>query len=91
MQDQQATCQSCAMPMTEDKHFGTEADGTPSREYCTYCYQNGSFTNPNATLDGMVDFLSASWGEWTQRPDLSAEEAKPEVFSILTNLKRWKK
>lgn len=84
-------CQSCAMPMTEDKHFGTEANGSLSSDYCTYCFQKGEFTNPKATLEGMMDFLAPNWGEWTGRLELTAEEAKPEVKKILINLKRWKK
>lgn len=39
-------CQSCAMPMSDDSRGGgTEADGSPSADYCSLCYQNGRFTN----------------------------------------------
>ena len=32
-------CQSCGMPLKADpKGGGTHADGTSSREYCSYCY-----------------------------------------------------
>ena len=38
-------CQSCGMPFREDPGGGgTEADGTKSTLYCSYCYQHGSFT-----------------------------------------------
>lgn len=38
-------CQSCAMPLEHDpQHGGTEADGSRSEKYCSYCYQNGAFT-----------------------------------------------
>ncbi|HPU23788.1 MAG TPA: zinc ribbon domain-containing protein [Candidatus Kapabacteria bacterium] len=40
-------CQSCGMPMSKDpKNGGTEKDGSKSNKYCSYCYQNGNFTNP---------------------------------------------
>jgi hypothetical protein len=43
-------CQSCGMPFREDPNGGgTNADGTKSAAFCSYCYQNGSFTF-NGTL-----------------------------------------
>ena len=47
-------CQSCGMPLKADpKGGGTNADGTLSHEYCSYCYANGSFMNPSMTIDEM--------------------------------------
>lgn len=38
-------CQSCGMPMNKDpQNGGTNADGTKSLEYCSYCYEKGNFT-----------------------------------------------
>ena len=34
-------CKSCGVSMTEDAHFGTNADGSKNEEYCSYCLQNG--------------------------------------------------
>ena len=40
-------CQSCGMPMNKDpRNGGTNADGTNSAEYCSYCYVNGAFSSP---------------------------------------------
>lgn len=37
-------CQSCGMPFKKDlKDGGTNADGSVSKIYCSYCYQSGSF------------------------------------------------
>lgn len=33
------------MPMVAADHFGTNIDNTPSREYCCFCYREGSFTD----------------------------------------------
>ncbi|WP_462316903.1 zinc ribbon domain-containing protein [Marinilabilia sp.] len=38
-------CQSCGMPMSKDPlKGGTNADGTKSLKFCSYCYENGEFT-----------------------------------------------
>ena len=44
-------CQSCRMPLSPSI-CGTEADGSPSQLYCTYCYQNGTFTE-NCTMEDL--------------------------------------
>lgn len=37
-------CQSCGMPMSKDTQGGgSNADGTKSEIYCSYCYENGAF------------------------------------------------
>ena len=46
-------CQSCSMPIDDPAMRGTEKDGSKSTEYCSYCYQNGVFINPNITLEEM--------------------------------------
>lgn len=38
-------CQSCGMPLSKDPQGGgTNADGSKTEKYCSYCYQNGDFT-----------------------------------------------
>lgn len=40
-------CQSCGMPINKDpEKGGTNADGSKSGMYCSYCYTNGVFTQP---------------------------------------------
>ena len=34
-------CQSCGMPIADDKLLGTNKDGSINKDYCKYCYQNG--------------------------------------------------
>ena len=47
-------CQSCSMPLKHDPgHGGTNADGSHSDEYCSYCYVDGKFVQPDMTLDQM--------------------------------------
>lgn len=51
-------CQSCGMPLDKDVNGGgTHADGTKSDKYCSLCYENGAFTNPEIkTARQMQDF-----------------------------------
>jgi hypothetical protein len=38
-------CQSCGMPLKKDPAGGgTNADGSLSKTYCSYCYQQGEFS-----------------------------------------------
>lgn len=38
-------CQSCGLPLSKDSNGGgTNADGSKSAEFCSYCYQDGKFT-----------------------------------------------
>lgn len=47
-------CQSCGMPLSKDPQGGgTEQDGSRSTRYCSHCYQNGTFTEPNMTAEQM--------------------------------------
>lgn len=47
-------CQSCGMPLSKDEHQGgTEKDDSKSQDYCSHCYQHGSFTDPHITLEAM--------------------------------------
>jgi len=83
-------CQSCAMPLTKPEDFGTMEDGSPSKDYCAKCYQDGKFTSPEMTIDDMVEALAPNWAEWTENPDLTIDEARAEVHKVLSGLKRWK-
>jgi predicted transcriptional regulator YdeE len=47
-------CQSCAMPMTKQEDFGTEADGGTSRDYCGYCYKQGRFETAD-TMEQVIE------------------------------------
>jgi len=40
-------CQSCGMPLKKDEQGGgTNKDGSKSLKYCSLCYDNGIFRNP---------------------------------------------
>lgn len=52
-------CQSCGMPLKSDKNGGgTEKDGSKSLLYCSLCYVNGEFQNPEIdTAEKMQGFV----------------------------------
>ena len=88
MQPKGSFCQSCAMPLDKAEFFGTNADRTKSTEYCTYCYQNGKFTEPTITMNQMIEKCVAIM---TQRKIMPEDQAKPLMRKTIPLLKRWKK
>ena len=45
------------MPLKSDpQKGGTESDGTKSSMYCSYCYQDGKFTDDFKTANEMQEF-----------------------------------
>lgn len=57
-------CQSCGMPLKKSPGGGgTNADGTISAMYCSYCYENGQFKQPDWTASQMQDFVKAKMKE----------------------------
>ena len=81
-------CQSCGMPMDKKEDFGTNADGSPSEDYCVYCYQRGAFTQ-NRTMEEMIEFCldcTKDTGMYEDR-----EEARKQMLAWYPSLKRWRK
>lgn len=79
-------CQSCGMPLALDaQNGGTEQDGSKSCVYCSSCYKNGKFINPNLTLKEMQELVRR----------VLRDEAKMNLifrwFAIrqIPKLKRW--
>lgn len=82
-----AWCQSCGMPLANAELLGTEADGSPSRSYCRYCYQDGHFSY-ECTMDQMVDICV----EHMVYPGsgFTAEQARSHMQELLPQLERWR-
>ncbi len=80
-------CQSCAIPMTTAELFGTEADGSPSKDYCRFCYHYGAFTEPDITMDAMIDKCVEHMVEQGVMPEAKARKL---MTRYLPNTKRWK-
>jgi len=87
--EQQIFCQSCGMPMTEESHFGKNADGSKNEDYCCHCYENGALVNPSETLEKMIEDCIPFVVEEGVCPD--NESARKMLSEFLPTLKRWKK
>jgi Putative zinc ribbon domain len=79
-------CQSCTMPIDEAANKGTEKEGTPSKLYCKYCYQNGVFTTPDMTIEKMKSIMTEQM-QIMQLP----KDVIQKSFEMLPHLKRWQK
>jgi hypothetical protein len=74
------------MPLKKPELLGTEKDGSKNNEYCTYCYQNGAFSNPEMTLEEMKVLVI---NQMEQR-NIDKDIIKKATTS-LPYLKRWKR
>lgn len=81
-------CQSCGMPLTDKAQLGTETDGSPSPDYCAYCYQQGQFVG-EMTMDEMIDFCTPHMVQ--ANPGMTAEQARTQMFRFFPMLKRWRR
>jgi hypothetical protein len=88
MEKEYKVCQSCGMPFKNDpKGGGTNADNSLSKKYCSYCYQNGKFTQPDMTAEKMQAFVK---GKLKEMGFLHRMLAGLFVKGI-PQLERWKK
>ena len=72
------------MPLTDPELQGTEKDGSKSKEYCKYCYQNGAFTHPGISLEEMISSMTSK-----MEKDKIPEDIIETAVSRLSHLKRW--
>lgn len=78
-------CQSCGMPMSDDAVKGSEADGSRSDKYCLHCYEKGSFTWPDATLEQMQTYCMGVLTRDKHWPSFLAKMATGGI----AKLERW--
>ncbi len=81
-------CQSCAMPITEENLFATQADGSKNEDYCRYCFENGKFTS-ESTMEGMIEICVPYALEAGVYKD--ADAARSAMQQYFPTLKRWQK
>jgi len=76
------------MPMEKPEDFGTEANGSKNKDYCCYCYENGAFLYPEATMEQVIEGCLPH-----VVPDVFADEAtaKAAMNEFFPTLKCWKK
>ena len=87
MENSKMICQSCAMPMKREEDFGVNKDGTLNKEYCSFCFQEGRFTDEGITLQEKINKLIkigvSQFGMTEEQARIMAEQKLPD-------LKRWR-
>jgi hypothetical protein len=79
-------CQSCGMPLSRDiLGGGTEADGATSTDYCSHCYRNGTFTEPDITAEAMTTKVRDMLRYKMHLPGFMAKYYSKDI----PKLKRW--
>ena len=75
-------CQSCGMPLSKDENGGgTNKDKSKSIYYCSHCYKDGKFTNPDITAEEMKLLV---------RQKLVSKRIPGFLAKGIPKLKRWK-
>jgi len=73
------------MPMEKTEDFWTNADQSKSKDYCHFCFQNGKFTDPNITMEQMIDKVAG----FAKQMRMSEDQAKEMAKTFIPKLKRW--
>lgn len=80
-------CQSCGMSISKDSEKGGfEPDGSKSTKFCSHCYADGKFVNPEMTVDEMQILVKRELKELGFPGFITRFYIKG-----LTKLERWKK
>jgi hypothetical protein len=72
--------------MDDDTDYGTNADSSPSYDYCAHCFQKGEFTIKTDSAEEFVEKMLEAMASDSEAPKMSKEEA----LLMLGNLERWK-
>ncbi|MFQ5442912.1 MAG: zinc ribbon domain-containing protein [Thermodesulfobacteriota bacterium] len=82
------SCQSCGIIIKNASEFGKTATGVIAVDYCRFCYKDGQFTEPDITMEEMIEKVAKTMSEQRRVP---LEKAKEAVKESLPKLKRWAK
>ena len=81
-------CQSCGMPLNTKKAGdcrGSESDGSRSEKWCSLCYTDGKFINPETSLDEMIKIVDNALKEQN-----SGFFMRKMAVKQLPTLERWR-
>lgn len=82
----QPCCQSCFKEIIFPQERGTESDGEPSKNFCSDCYINGLYTEPELTFKNASKRLSKKMDELNY-----SERRKRKGLKKFKNLDRWRR
>lgn len=70
-------------------NLGTNADGTASDTYCSFCFAGGKFTQPDLTVNDMIRMsIENMTGDDLRMP---LDRATELANRVIPTLGRWKK
>ncbi|MEO0246477.1 MAG: zinc ribbon domain-containing protein [candidate division WOR-3 bacterium] len=81
-------CQSCGTPITRDDEYGTNSDSTKNFDYCIKCFKEGRFTEPDITMEEMIEKVTK---EMIEQEGIPAKYAAKIAREYIPGLKRWSK
>ena len=86
MEKENKFCQSCGMPMEMDpEKGGSNADGSKTLKFCSYCFNAGSFRDNFTSSSEMVSLVKEKLKEMGMGP------FKRWFYTInIPRLERWK-
>ena len=82
---EQNICQSCGMPITDSKQFGTNSDESINYDYCIYCYKDGKFID-DVNMEEYIEMCS----KYGEQAGMTNEQMKEYWTKLVPTLKRWK-
>ena len=84
--DELKLCQSCGVPLDEGHKdmIVKNPDGSDSI-YCCYCYKDGAFIDPEATVHDMVEI-----GVPHLAPKIGEQAAREQLSALIPTLARWR-
>ena len=88
---EQAYCQSCGMPLTEQELLGTNKDQTKNSDYCVYCFKDGAFTQ-DMSMEEMITHCAQFVDEFNKDSEskMTKEDVIIQMREFFPLLKRWK-
>jgi hypothetical protein len=75
------------MPLGAPGDFGTAANGLTVNNYCRFCFQGGSFTEPAITKQAMIERCADIMA---QQGIMAKTEAETLMTEVIPNLERWR-
>ncbi|MBR3629866.1 MAG: helix-turn-helix domain-containing protein, partial [Oscillospiraceae bacterium] len=77
-------CQCCGMPL-EPELISREKDGSPNRQYCKWCYADGTYTYSD--MDDLIEVCIRHM----PMDGISEDEARAYLRETLPQLDYWKR
>lgn len=75
------------MPLEKPEDFGTATDGFRVNDYCHFCFQDGTFTDPKISMQSMIDKCAAIIAQQGIMPE---GQAKSLMTDVIPKLRRWR-